>query len=229
LPAIGFDLDTARLAAAFCVCLGLALCATDVAAGQASAGLPAARRPRAAGGLIGLAIWADPLMAGWPAPLALWTAALPLAVGIGVWGLSAFNRAEGLQGVIGGGAILGGGLAASHGAALALIGGPADTVFDDAPFTAGIGVSTALAVLALWLWRRTPQGPARIVAALAIAVAATVSRTLARIAGGLDVPGACAGCHWAVAISGAILLGALWALYRLELRPVTARRGAAAS
>jgi NO-binding membrane sensor protein with MHYT domain len=135
-------------------------------------------------------VWAQPFVAlSFPVrldPTALGApASLLIAVGAGVWTLVAFARCRGSLCLIGPGAILGLGVAASQGALMLSLRGATDPGFDDVPFSLGVGAVSGLSVAAfavLKLWR-TPMA-ARL-AALGVATGLVVCQVLTRTAMGL--------------------------------------------
>jgi len=144
-------------------------------------------RAASLGAALGLVVWLQPFVAlSFPthrtlsAPGVL--AALALSIAAATWTFAAFARCRGVLCVVGPGAVLGLGVAASHGLLLMSMSGAGDFTFDDAPFSLGVtlaSASTAAAFAALKVWRRPP------VAAAAIASGLAGSQMLARVSIGL--------------------------------------------
>jgi NO-binding membrane sensor protein with MHYT domain len=144
-------------------------------------------RAASLGAALGLVVWLQPFVAlSFPihrtlsAPGVL--GALALSIAAATWTFAAFARCRGVLCVVGPGAVLGLGVAASHGLLLMSMSGAGDFTFDDAPFSLGVAlasVSTAAAFAALKVWRRP------FVAAAAIASGLAGSQMLARVSIGL--------------------------------------------
>jgi NO-binding membrane sensor protein with MHYT domain len=155
-------------------------------------GAPALPTARAAvlGAALGLGVWVQPFVAlSFPVrldPTALGApASLVIAVGASIWAVVAFARRHGSLCLIGPGAILGLGVAASQGAMMLSLRGAGDFSFDDVAFLLGVGAVTnlsvgAFAVLKLW---RTPA--AAKLAALGVAAGLVACQVLTRTALGL--------------------------------------------
>ncbi len=126
------------------------------------------------GAALGLAAWSQPFIGlSFPVQpgvsLLGVTTSLALSLGSSIWALGAFARCRGPLAVIAPGAILGLGVAASHGALLASLSGGADVGFDDAPFSLGVAVasgSAAAAFASLKFWRRPGLAAAALAAGL---------------------------------------------------------------
>jgi NO-binding membrane sensor protein with MHYT domain len=164
-------------------------------------GAPALPTARAAvlGAALGLGVWVQPFVAlSFPVrldPTALGApTSLVIAVGASIWAVVAFAKCHGSLCLIGPGAILGLGVAASQGGMMLSLRGAGDFSFDDVAFLLGVGAVSnlsvgAFAVLKLW---RTPA--AAKLAALGVAAGLVACQLLTRTALGLaPVPLAAAG------------------------------------
>jgi len=207
-------------AGAFAVALGLAasLRGLDILTGRIA---PFARtRSAAAGLLLGGVAWAQAILGpGLPATARIGAPGAAGSLVVAVLGTIAafavFRRCKGALRLIGGGAILGAGLAASRGVMLASLGPDVD--FNDTLFSSGVALASAgsAAGLSIFGLRRGARG--RLAAALILTVALAGSATLAGasariftpLAAGLPVAGL-------GLIAGAAGLGLLGASY---LRP----------
>jgi len=144
-------------------------------------------RTASLGAALGLVVWLQPFVAlSFPTHRSLSApgvlAALALSIAAATWTFAAFARCQGVLCVVGPGAVLGLGVAASHGLLLMSMSGAGDFTFDDAPFSLGVALasgSTAAAFAALKVWRRP------LVAAAAIASGLAGSQMLARVSIGL--------------------------------------------
>jgi len=168
-----------------CFFVGLAAClAAFEALGAPTRSL--ARRILAPGLAVGTAIWALSLLgADWPPAVTvvpgLALASLAIAViGAGA-AFHAYAHCEGKLCLLGGGALLGAGVAASHGAMLLALRGVGDISFDDTPFFASIAVSSAAGAASLLIFRRKPdragQAAASFCLALGMAMALAIGRS----------------------------------------------------
>jgi NO-binding membrane sensor protein with MHYT domain len=144
-------------------------------------------RAASLGAALGLVVWLQPFVAlSFPTHRALSApgvlAALALSIAAATWTFAAFARCRGVLCVVAPGAVLGLGVAASHGLLLMSMSGAGDFTFDDAPFSLGVMLasgSTAAAFAALKVWHRP------LVAAIAIASGLAGSQMLARVSIGL--------------------------------------------
>jgi NO-binding membrane sensor protein with MHYT domain len=191
-----------------------------------------ARRPswsRSAmmGAALGLAAWAQPFIGlSFPAEPGLSllgvTTSLGLSLGSSMWAVGAFARCRGALAMVAPAAILGLGVAASHGALLVSLSGAADFSFDDAPFCLGIAIasaSAAAAFAALKVWRRPDA------AAAALAAGLVGSQMLARASIGFQTPpgtdiAVFPALRFAPLVVGSIIAAALAA--RMAVRQATA-------
>jgi hypothetical protein len=180
-----------------------------------------------AGLALGLVLWAQPFFSlSVPSGLRLTAggivASLAVSVVAAVWTFAAFERCQGALCVVASAAVLGVGMTASHGALILALRGGIEIGFDDTPFSAGLGLASALAAagFAALKWWRTPA--AVTLAAGCVAAAAVVSQLTTRLAINLHLimP---ADSHWMTTWRAAPLAGAAVVLLALWLRPLQAR------
>lgn len=165
--------------------------------------------------LIGVSVWAEPLLAQvWPAQLGLApdleAASLALALAASCWALFCRKRCRGLLRVIGPGAILGGGITVCNAANLLALRGPADLAFDDMPFSLGVTLASTAAVAAFIALSRL-RGRARLTAAsLCVALGAAASTAFSRLAVQVDpLPGPVdsgAAPQWAMGLAALLVV-----------------------
>jgi len=180
------------------------------------------------GGLaLGLVLWAQPFFSlsvpsGFQLTAAGILASLALSVVGAVWTFAAFERCQGALCVIASAAVLGVGMAASHGVMILALKSRFEIGFDDTPFSAGLGLASALAAagFAALKWWRTPA--AVTVAAGCVGSGAVVSQLTTRLAINLNLimP---ADSQWMTAWRAAPLAAAAIVLLVLWLRPLQAR------
>ena len=141
----------------------------------------------AAGVAAGTGVWAQPsLVAAWPTsfefdPL-LTLAALAAMVGAAVWGLSIEWLYPDARGLIGGGAILGGGVAIGQSLLIASLHGPIEIDFGDTPIATAMALASAMAVGGLLVRRRRPGRIGQLAAVVCLTAATTASQGVERAA-----------------------------------------------
>ena len=188
ISAAAFMTGLTPTAISFGVCLVACLGIFAQLGGAPGAARPTWPRPATTGAALGLVVWIQPFVAlSFPARPGLSllgvTESLALSIGSAIWAIAAFARCRGALRVIAPGAILGLGVAASHGVLLMSLSGAADFSFDDAPFSLGVAVasgSAAAAFAMLMVWRRP------FAAAAALAAGLVGSQMLARAAVGFQ-------------------------------------------
>jgi len=179
-PVSQLDLLYGVVAAAgsWCVCLVAWLVALEIyrpGAKPSLIGLPPLLAAAVAAGVSG---WASPALATrWPLEVGFAPAAVIASVVVSVsavaWGLGVERRFPDSRGLIGGGAILGAGIALGQGLLLLGLSGPAELDFSDVPVATSAACSSPLAVAALFIYRRfkSPVGELGAAACLATATA----------------------------------------------------------
>jgi NO-binding membrane sensor protein with MHYT domain len=153
------------------------------------------RRGRGGGaGLLGAAglaaaagVWAQPsLIAAWPATFGFDPAvsifALAVMIGAAVWGLAVEGMFADARGLIGGGAILGAGIAISHGILICSLRGPAELDFKTTPIATAVAIASALAVGGLALRRWRPGRLGQLAVVVCLTAATTMSQAIERAA-----------------------------------------------
>lgn len=141
----------------------------------------------AAGVAAGTGVWAQPsLVAAWPTsfefdPL-LTLAALAAMVGAAVWGLSIEWLYPDARGLIGGGAILGGGVAIGQSLLIASLHGPIEIDVGDTPIATAMALASAMAVGGLMVRRRRPGRIGQLAAVVCLTAATTASQGVERAA-----------------------------------------------
>jgi hypothetical protein len=177
---------------------------------------------------LGVAIWAAPLLTLGPAlrldpgPVAI---SLILALAGAILGRLAYQRSDGTVGVMGGGAILGAGIALSQGAMLLAACG-ADIDLDSIVLPAGWALASALSVATFTTWRGCPSVAAK-AGALACALAGAVAcAVLYRTTLAIDPTasgGISSGVLAPVSLSASLLVLAarVWLRRRSEFTPAT--------
>ena len=149
--------------------------------------LGAAGLVAAAGLAAGVGVWAQPSLASvWPAaigfePLLIVTA-LILMVGAAVWGLAIERFYPDARGLVGGGAILGAGIAVSHGVLFLALRGPAEISFNDTPIAVAMSLASALAVVGLLVRRLRPGLFGQLTAVVCLTAGTTFSQAIERAA-----------------------------------------------
>lgn len=138
-----------------------------------------------AGLAAGVGVWALPcLVETWPPTLGfapgVTIASLLVMIGAAAAGLAVERHNPEPRGVIGGGAILGAGIAVSHGALLLALRGPVAIDFDNVPIAKAVAVASALAVAALALRRRWPGRIGQVAAVVCLTAATAASQALVR-------------------------------------------------
>jgi hypothetical protein len=177
-----------------------------------------------AGLALGFVLWAQPFFSlSVPNGLRLTAggiaASLAVSVVAAIWTFAAFERCQGALCVIASAAVLGLGMTASHGVLILALRGRLETGFDDMPFSAGLGLASALAAagFAALKWWRTPAGVT--LAAGCVGAAAVVSQLTTRLSINLHLIMPADG-HWMAAWRLAPMAGAAAVLLVLWLRPL---------
>jgi len=180
-PVSQLDLLYGVVAAAgsWCVCLVAWLVALEIyrpGAKPSLIGLPPLLAAAVAAGVSG---WASPALATrWPLEVGFAPAAVIASVVVSVsavaWGLGVERRFPDSRGLIGGGAILGAGIALGQGLLLLGLSGPAELDFSDVPVATSAACSSPLAVAALFIYRRFKSPVGELGAAACLATAAMV-------------------------------------------------------
>jgi NO-binding membrane sensor protein with MHYT domain len=193
----------------------------------------------AAGLAAGAGVWAQPsLVAVWPAafgfdPL-LTLLALAAMVGAAIWGLSVERLYPDPRGLIGGGAILGAGVAITHGVLLFALRGPMEIDFGSTPIATAVGLASTMAVGGLMIRRRRPGRFGQLAAVVCLTAATTASQGVERAAIGLasgfaaNVDPAALPAQALTPIAGLVIVAvlaviALW-VGAVDLRPATRAR-----
>jgi NO-binding membrane sensor protein with MHYT domain len=172
------------LAASWLVCLACALIGLELLSRNVGA---AAGRICAAGLALGGGAWAQPLLANaWPPnvsfPLHAIVVSLCVAVLATASGLTVALKYRGVRGLMGGGSLLGLGVALSHGVLLFSLRGPAEVAFGDVPIATAMTVASLLSVALLSLRRRWSGPVSRAFQALCFAAAVAASQAIDRAA-----------------------------------------------
>jgi NO-binding membrane sensor protein with MHYT domain len=210
-----FLLPTAK---AMCVCFFILRAAFEALS---------ARQAATAGVAVGTAVWAQPLLGEpWTSTAGLAPAltllALIIAVAAVAWSFLVYRRCEAQIAVIGGGAILGGGVALSHTALLLARGAPGIAGFDDVAFANSIAVASGAAVAALAVARARPGRLGQGIGALCLASGGVVSQAAAQSWFGFQANGSFATSVGTVsaahvcAIAGVWLIGSVMGLQTLS-------------
>jgi NO-binding membrane sensor protein with MHYT domain len=178
---LGDVLAMTPLAASWLVCLVCALIGLELLSGR-NYGAPAGRIA-AAGVVIGAGMWAQPLLAdAWPPnvsfPIHALVVSLCVAVLASASGLTVALKYRDARGLMGGGSLLGVGVALGHGVLIFSLRGPADVSYADVPIATAMTLASLLS-LALLLVRRRWSGPvSQVVQALCLATAVGGSQAL---------------------------------------------------
>jgi NO-binding membrane sensor protein with MHYT domain len=221
-------------AKAMCVCFFIVRAAFEALA---------ARQAATAGVAVGTAIWAQPLLGEpWTSSASLCPAltllALIIAVAAVAWSFLVYRRCEAQIAVIGGGAILGGGVALSHSALLMAMGGPGIASFDDIAFANSIAVASGAAVAALAVSKIWPGRLGQGFGALCLASGVVLSQAAAQSWFGFQANGSLAtgvgtvSAAHVCAIAGVWLIGSVAGLQTLapgRLRSATMAEAALGS
>jgi NO-binding membrane sensor protein with MHYT domain len=192
----------------------------------------------AAGLAAGAGVWAQPsLVAGWPTafhvdPL-MTLAALAAMVAAAVWGLAIERLYPDARGLIGGGAILGAGVALSHGLLFSSLQGPTEIDFGSTPVATAMALASVMAVGGLMVRRRRPGRFGQLAAVVCLTAATSVSQGVERaamtLASGLQpLAGATLPASALTPIAGVVIVVVLAAIAFLasvvEIRPATTAR-----
>lgn len=217
------------LTASWCVSLVCALIGLELLSGR-NYGAPA-ERIAAAGLTIGAGVWAQPLLANaWPPsvsfPLHAIVVSLCVAVLATATGLTLALKYRDARGLMGGGSLLGLGVALSHGVLIFALRGPADVAYADVPIATAMTVAGLISVTLLVVRRRWSGLVSRGFQALCLATAIGASQAIDRAAitptplevSPLAVPYVAAAAM--APIAGAALLALMLAVKLWAMRPV---------
>jgi diguanylate cyclase len=169
-----------------CFFVGLAAClAAFEALGAPTRSL--ARRILAPGLAVGSAIWALSLLgADWPTAVTVVPELTLTSLAIAVLGAGAafhaYAHCEGKLCLIGGGALIGAGMAASHGVMLLALRGAGDISFDSTPFFVSVAISSATGAASLLIFRRKPDPAGQAAAAFCLAAGMAIALGIGRAA-----------------------------------------------
>jgi NO-binding membrane sensor protein with MHYT domain len=139
----------------------------------------------AAGVAGGAGVWAHPCLAGaWPDAICVnatgSVVAFAVIVAAASTGFAVERFFRDARGLIGGGAILGAGVALSHFAVFLALRGPVEVNVDDMPVAGAVALASGLAVLGFAARRRHPGNGGQLAAVVCLTAATSLSQIIGR-------------------------------------------------